>query len=337
VATRETKSGEVVGDRYRLVKRVGAGASGSVWLARDLERDIDVAVKVLASKHLASADVVARFVKEGELAARMLSPHIVRVLARGVSDDFGPYVVYEHLEGEDLETALATRRSLPLIDVRTVVVHTCRALGRAHALGILHRDVKPANIFIESDLDGRKVVKTIDFGVAEIVGNAHGDELVGTLEYIAPEVLFGECAPDARSDLYALAVVAYQCLTGRVPFRAGTIAQLVCVLAKGPPPPPSHLRSELSPEVDAWFAKALDRNPERRFGSAKDMADAINGLIEGMDHMPSSSRMPVFAGALRSASLFDQERVSVSTYSIVVSREPETPAVENVSSKRGRR
>src|SRR5687767_4780190 len=218
--------GDVLDGRYLLLKRVGSGAAGTVWQARDLERDIDVAVKVLASKHLASAEILTRFVREGDLAARMLSPHIVRVLARGVTMDHGPYVVYEHLEGEDLATMLAARGRLSIVDVRTVVVHTCRALGRAHALGVLHRDVKPSNLFVGSDLDGRRVVKTIDFGIAELVGSAREDQIDGTLEYIAPEILFGERKPDVRSDLYALAVVAYECFTGRVPFPAETVEEL---------------------------------------------------------------------------------------------------------------
>ena len=307
MSTNDAWVGDVLDGRYLLLKRVGAGAAGTVWQARDLERDIDVAVKVLASQHLASAEIVARFVREGDLASRMLSPHIVRVLARGVTPDHGPYVVYEHLEGEDLATTLASRGRLPIVDVRMIVVHTCRALARAHVLGVLHRDVKPSNLFMGTDSEGRQVVKTIDFGVADIVGSPHGAELVGTLEYIAPEVLFGEGTPDTRSDLYALAVVAYECFTGRVPFPAETIEELVLAFAKGAPPKPSDLRRGLPREVDAWFAKALHRKPEERFQSAKEMADALHAALECMDHTPVSSGIHSIGGSIRAraASVFD--------------------------------
>jgi serine/threonine-protein kinase len=287
----DTCVGDVLDGRYLLLARAGSGAAGTVWRARDLTRDIDVAIKVLRGQHLASDEVVTRFVREGELAARMLSPHIARVLSHGVTADNGPYVVYEHLDGDDLGTVHARRRRLSIVDARTVVVHTCRALARAHALGVLHRDVKPGNLFVTTDLDGRMVVKVLDVGVAELVRKGSGQHsMVGTLEYIAPEILFAEETVDARSDLYSLAVVAYECLTGQVPYVAPSIGQLVAAFATGTITPASELRRGLTPEFDAWFTRALHRDPAERFASAKEMAEAFQAAVETLDQVPLASR-----------------------------------------------
>jgi serine/threonine-protein kinase len=280
--------GDVVDGRYLLVKRVGAGGAGTVWVARDLARDIDVAVKLLQATHLESAAILAHFAREAELGVRMLSPHIVRVLARGMTDAHGPYVVYELLEGEDLDKRISKRRRLAITETREIVVQTCRALSRAHALGVLHRDIKPSNLFLASGHGERDVVKTLDFGLADVIG-AHDGAIVGTLEYIAPEVLFEESAPDERSDLYALACVAYECLTGRVPREAATLEELVVAHASGTITPASTLRPGLPPELDAWFEKALERDPDARFESAKEMAQALDEALATLDRAPLAS------------------------------------------------
>jgi eukaryotic-like serine/threonine-protein kinase len=306
----ETSVGDVLDGRYLLLKRAGSGGAGTVWCARDLTRDIDVAIKVLRGKHLASAEILGRFARERELAARMLSPHIARVLSHGITQHNGPYVVYEHLDGDDLATHARGRR-LSIVETRTVVVHTCRALARAHALGVLHCDVKPANLFVSSDLDGRMVIKVLDFGIAELVGRGEvsGEHsFVGTLEYVAPEILFAEGTPDARSDLYSLAVVAYECLTGQVPYPAQSIGEVVAAFAADTIPVPSKLRRGLSSEFDAWFARALHRNPTARFASAKEMADEFQAAVGTLDSVPPSSyALEIGDGSmrLRAASIVD--------------------------------
>jgi eukaryotic-like serine/threonine-protein kinase len=285
--------GDVIDGRYLLVRRAGSGSCGTVWVAQDLVRGIDVAVKLLRAS---SGDVLrGHFAREAELASRMFSPHIVRVLARGATADEGPYVVYEHLEGEDLGTRLARVGRLAIVDVRAVLVEASRALTRAHSLGVLHRDVKPSNLFLAVGADGKWGLKMLDFGLAEIVGSDEARAVTGTLEYLAPEVLFGDSAPDARSDLYALAVVAYECVTGRVPYPAASIEELVVGYASGGPPRPSALRPGLPTEIDEWFERALCREPDGRFASAKEMAEAFEAAIEAFDRAPAIS--PVRVGA----------------------------------------
>lgn len=277
--------GDVVDGRYLLQRRAGSGAAGTVWVAMDLVRGIDVAVKLLRASQIGKSGVAALLAREGELASRMLSPHMVKVLGSGESPAHGPYVVYELLEGEDLACVLTRRRRLAISETRRVVVHACRALARAHALGVLHRDIKPSNLFMADDgAGGDPVLKVLDFGLAERAGTARDpSKVVGTLEYIAPEVLFGESEPDIRSDLFALAVVAYECFTGRVPYEAASIEQLVVAYASRTPPSPSTMRPGLPREVDAWFERALARDPGARFASAKEMADALDAALESVD------------------------------------------------------
>jgi serine/threonine-protein kinase len=281
--------GDVVDGRYLLVKRAGAGAAGTVWVARDLVLEVEVAVKLLCGKHLDKREIVAQLAREAELASRMQSMHIVRVLGSGSTASHGPYVVYELLQGEDLGRHLARRPRLAIVETRNVVLQTCQALAHAHSLGVVHRDIKPSNLFV---LEGESpIIKTLDFGLAEIIGRTDRDlgKVVGTLEYIAPEVLFGDSAATERSDLYGLAVVAYECLTGRVPYPGKSIEELVAIYASTPPPAPSTLRPGLTAEIDEWCERALCREPAGRFGSARELADALDKAIASLDCIPTDS------------------------------------------------
>jgi serine/threonine protein kinase len=273
-------AGDVLGDRYRLVRALGSGAEGTVWLAHDEQRAIDVAVKILLRRLAASKETLRRFVSEAEVCRRMLSPHIVKVLERGVTSRRVPYTVYEHLDGEDLAVRLARTGPLPFADVGVIVLQTCRALARAHALGVLHRDVKPENLFVTTDQDGRLLVKMVDFGVAQVLGDVVTDRpLVGTLEYMAPEVLLAEGEPDVRSDLYSVGVVAYECVTGHVPFHADNVAQLVLALSSGERPSVCAARADAPPELGRWFDRALARDREQRFSDAKETAEALREAL----------------------------------------------------------
>jgi eukaryotic-like serine/threonine-protein kinase len=263
-------AGDVVDDRYRLLRKLGEGAAGVVWFARDAERNIHVALKLLHGALVDNEDMRARFAQEAELSGRMLSPHIVKIFSTGVAAGGSPYIVYEHLEGRDLGARLRATSTLGVMEMKTIVVHVARALARAHSVGVLHRDVKPENIFLTKDQDRRDLVKVLDFGVAELTKKP-AQEIVGTLEYIAPDVLMGERPADTSTDLYALGVVAYECCTGKTPFPADNIGQLVAALATQPLRP-----TGIDEKLDAWFAKTLARNTADRFGSAKELAEALH-------------------------------------------------------------
>lgn len=256
---------------------------GSVWRATDEQRGIDVALKFL-HEHIPDRNaILARFAREAELGARMFSRNIVRVLDRGLADETAtsPFIIYEMLEGEDLATHLDRLNRVSLLNAAEIVMQVCRALERAHSVGVVHRDIKPANIFLCRE-DERLLVKVLDFGIAKVnpqnaviskqKESLPPGSLTGTLEHMSPEHVLDGAPTDVRGDLYAVGVVGYRCLTGRVPFAAGGIGQLVLSLASGPAAPPSTLAPGVPTAVDDFFAKALNRDPEQRFQSANDMA-----------------------------------------------------------------
>ena len=269
-------------ERYALGAVLGEGKIARVYAARDTVLGIDVAVKVMRDEQAASRIMVERFAREASISARMLSPYVVKVLGLAVTRSGAPCIVYELLEGETLAQFIARRGPISLEETTEIVKQTARALARVHALGVVHRDVKPDNIFVTTQPDGHALVKLLDFGIAEEMksGNAAHD-LAGTPEYMAPEVLFGSAALDARVDLYALGVVAFECLTGRCPFTGERISDIFNAIHQGTRMSVSQLRSDIPTEVDEWIDCALQPEPYWRFSSAKELSTALETAATG--------------------------------------------------------
>lgn len=272
---------EYLEDRYDIGDLLGAGAVGCVYAARDRVLGIDVAVKVLRDEHCTSREMLARFSREASVAGRLMSPHTVRMLGLAITRAGAPCIVYERLVGETLADRLDRTGGISLVEVAQVVTQTARALARLHALGVTHCDVKPENIFLEEQPGGRFHVKLLDFGVVAVSVN---DGLAtsgygGTPEYIAPEVLRGDSAPAVRSDLYALGVVAFECLTGRCPFVGEHIDEVLWQLSQKNRPTLSDLRPDLGGAVEDWMERALHDDPFWRFASAKEMADGLDRAL----------------------------------------------------------
>jgi serine/threonine protein kinase len=280
----------LISENIQLVALLGAGGMGNVWLADHLGLETQVAVKFMSSEIAADDDCAKRFGIEAKLAARIKSPHVVSILdyattARGV-----PYIVMELLEGGDLEMRLRGDRRLGLEDSSRVVVQICKALSKAHALGIVHRDIKPDNIFLVEH-EGEIFVKVLDFGIAkdeqrERSITASGTTM-GTPSFMSPEQLFRPKEVDLRSDLWSTAVVAYRCLTGKLPFEGDNFAAMCISVHDGKFPPPSSLDSSLPRDLDAWFAKALSLDPRDRFQSAADMANAYLAVLDKARLLPT--------------------------------------------------
>ncbi|HSO39394.1 MAG TPA: serine/threonine-protein kinase [Labilithrix sp.] len=324
MVTNDFAAGDVLVERYVLSRRLGEGAAGAVWQARDRRLNVDVALKFLRAEVVQMAGMLERFAQESDVSARMLSPNVVKVLGGGLTDGGVPYIVYEELDGEDLATKLTRSKRLSLGEMSTVAVHLCRGLARAHGVGVLHNDIKPENVFLTKDTSGNLLAKILDFGVAErIKKRAPSDlsEVVGTLEYIAPEVFLGKRAPSPQSDLYSVGVVAYECCTGRMPRPACSVMELVLAFASGTVDPPSAHRLEVTPELDAWFARALHDDPDERFESAKAMAEALHVVMMTVTDRGSSRRLiDAEMRSIRPVSLANDEERLPTSYSLVPGR-----------------
>lgn len=278
-------AGTMIADRYRLERQLGEGGMGSVWAAVDEKLRREVAIKLVTERIADSERALARFEREAMAVARLRSPYIAQVYDYGVQDG-SPYIIMELLEGEDLKVMLARQGRLTVEDTARIVVQVAKALHAAHATGIVHRDLKPANVFLSRG-HGEEVCKVFDFGVAKALNDLADDSdttaegvLLGTPRYMSPEQAHGAKLVDHRSDLWALGVIAYLCVTGRLPFVAvGTGAVLVKICTE-PAPPPSEVVEGLPPEVDAYFAKALSKDPEERFQSAKEMGTCFADLCD---------------------------------------------------------
>ncbi|HYO67631.1 MAG TPA: protein kinase [Archangium sp.] len=276
-------SGRRIGGRYVLERRFAGGGMGAIWVALDAQLQRRVALKLMAPERIASSSARHQFEQEAKAVAQLRNPHVVQIHDYGVDGDT-PFIVMELLEGEDLETFLERQGRLAPVVVSSLLNQIARALASAHACGVIHRDLKPANLFL-ARVDSAEVVKVLDFGLARLdAGGAAASEqpgrVMGTPRYMSPEQMRGEAWVDHRTDVWSLGVVAYRALTGRFPFSADALGELG---RGGPLPfaePPSTLVPELGQGVDAFFARALDADPTRRFQSARELAAAFASLVE---------------------------------------------------------
>ncbi|WP_437753221.1 protein kinase domain-containing protein [Sorangium sp. So ce1389] len=272
-----------VGSQLRLIRALGQGGMGSVWLAEHTALKTQVAVKFLRDMYVDHPLAVVRLRREAEAAARIQSPHVVRVFDLGFTDQGVPYIVMEHLEGETLQDLVERRRRLSLDETVSIVRQIGAALARAHEAGIVHRDIKPENIFL---VEGERepFVKVLDFGIAKnTVEEAERltvtGAIMGTPHFMSPEQMAGGAKVGPHSDLWALGVVTYFCLTGQIPFGGATIAAVAVAIDRGPPPPPSRLVPGVPPAVDAWVLSLLEADPARRVQSARAVLEALDAAL----------------------------------------------------------
>ena len=269
----------VIAERFRLTRQLGQGGMGSVWLATHLALDIPCAVKFIEGEIAQLPEAQQRFEREAKAAAQLRSPHVVQILDHGVFQGT-PYIAMELLDGEDFGKRLQRIGRMPPSDVLRIIGQVCRALTKAHGVGIVHRDLKPENIFLVPD-DDREIAKVLDFGIAKATGtgidgsNTKTGAMLGTPYYMSPEQAQGIKAVDARSDLWSLAVIVFQALTGRLPFESEALGDLLVRIIVAPVPMPGLYVSDLPPTFDRWWEKASQRDPAARFQNAREFGDSL--------------------------------------------------------------
>ncbi len=264
--------GDVVAGRYRLEEAIGAGGMSAVVAATHLLLDERVALKFVLRAGERAAGATERLLREARITAKFGSPHVVRVLDAGIASSGHLFVVMELLRGEDLRQRLATTRRLPLATALEYTLEACDALAEAHSLGVVHRDVKPSNLYLAARTrDAREVIKVLDFGVSKISGSPSpggdltGSNVVGSPCYMAPEQFSASGRVDGRADVWSLAAVLFECLAGSPPYRARTLSEYGVVLGAGQRPPPLRaLRGDVPRTLDDVLARALAMNPAER-------------------------------------------------------------------------
>jgi serine/threonine-protein kinase len=265
-------SAPVLADRYELHDRIGGGGMGEVWRATDRVLGRTVAVKVILQALIDEPTFLRRFHAEAKAMAKVHHPGIVAI-HDFKGDDTGAYLVMEYVEGEPLSRLLARAGRLSPSAVMSVVRQAGIALALVHNRGIVHRDIKPANLLIRPD----GTVVLADFGVAMGTGITNAGFVLGTPAYLAPEQVSGGTA-SARSDIYSLGVVAYECLSGRLPFVGENPIAIATMRVRRPPPP---LPGDIPPQVAAVVDRAMALNPEGRWSSAADIAGAAQRAMPG--------------------------------------------------------
>ncbi len=271
-------SGIVIAERYRLERKLGAGGMGSVWLATDQSLSSTCAIKLVDPEKAGNEEVRVRFQREARAAAQIRSANVVDVFDHGLWLDM-PFIVMEHLEGEDLGARLDRKGRLDLRETYDIVSQVSRALVRAHAMGIVHRDLKPENIFLVPG-DDHEVAKVLDFGIAKLDQYSLRDKatktgsFMGTPYYMSPEQARGKNI-DWRSDLWALGVIVFQCLTGKPPFESEALGDLMGMILYDAIPKITERDPSLPPQLETFWQRAINRDRELRFQSAKELSDAL--------------------------------------------------------------
>jgi serine/threonine-protein kinase len=276
----------VIAGKYRLERELASGGMGAVWVARHLQLDAPVALKFMSPALPDSAAARARFAREARAAARLRGPHVVQVLDHGVDGDI-PYIVMELLEGEHLGERLKRERRLSLCATADIATQVGKALGRAHRAGIVHRDLKPANVFL-GQLDDEVIVKLLDFGIHKVIGprdaeTTGSDVLMGSPQYMSPEQARGSKNVDHRADLWSLGAILYRALTGVPAFDGVSAVDVIVQICTSAVPVASRAAPDLPPDLDAFFFRALARDPDRRFASALEMTDAFRALVSRVE------------------------------------------------------
>jgi serine/threonine-protein kinase len=307
------REGDVIAGKYLVDKVLGVGGMGVVVAAHHVQLETKVAIKFLLPGSLTSPEAIGRFEREAKAAVKITSEHVARVFDVGTLETGAPYMVMEFLEGGDLAAWLLQRGALPIDLAVEFILQASVALAEAHGLGIVHRDLKPANLFCIRRPDGQLSIKVLDFGISKVLDGNSGagmsvtrtSALMGSPLYMSPEQMESARNADAQSDIWALGVILYQLLAGKVPFDGETLPEVAIKVAMQPPPPLRALRPEVPPGLEAAVMRCLAKARTERFKNVAELAMALaefaparaRGSIERISGTVRASRLST--GALQ--------------------------------------
>jgi eukaryotic-like serine/threonine-protein kinase len=309
--------GTVLSDRYRLEARLGSGGMSTVYLARDQTLERPVAVKVMHREISDQPDQLERFRREARAVAQLSHPNVVAVIDAGEDGGY-PYIVFEYVDGETLKQRIDRVGRLPVDEAVAYAIEVGRGLAAAHARRLVHRDVKPQNVLIDSD--GR--AKVTDFGIArslESDGLTKTGRVLGTTDYVSPEQAMGQ-EVDARSDIYSLGVLLYEMLTGEVPFRADSVVGVAMKHVNEQMPDVQRRRPEVSSALAAVVERATAKDPKRRYPDMASLLTDLEGALEvevaraGTSHGEATSVLD----AVRARRLLTPRRMSAAGVALVL-------------------
>jgi serine/threonine-protein kinase len=328
---------QVVADRYKVIRRLGEGGMGAVYLAEHVVIQKKMALKVLAPELARRPDLVARFLQEARSASRIGHENVIDISDFGQAGDGYVYIAMEFLDGRDLGDLVRSKGALPWPRTRDIVMQICRALRAAHDKGIVHRDMKPENIYLIHREGQPDFVKILDFGIAKVmgVGDQNGPRLTrtgmifGTPEYMAPEQAEGKDA-DHRVDVYAVGCIIYHLITGQTPFVADSFMAMLTKHMMEDPVPPSVRRPDLAitPDMDALVLKALEKDRDNRYQSMAEFLDAVTSC-EGPEEAPADARpgaTRAIGGANREASVHPRRATAPKGNRVTAAARPQASA-----------
>jgi eukaryotic-like serine/threonine-protein kinase len=270
--------GDRVAGKYEVERVLAGGGMGIVVGGGHVELDERVAIKFLREDSIGDPEAVARFEREGRTAIKIKSEHAMKVIDVGSLENGTPYIVMEHLEGEDLASWLRTRGALRLSTAVEFMLQICDAMSEAHALGFVHRDLKPSNLFVTRRANGRMAIKVLDFGISKLTTDTsltRRNVAIGSPCYMSPEQITCAVEIDRRADIWALGVTMFEMLTGTVPFDGDTTPQLCNKVLQDPAPLVRDLRPNVPEGLERIIARCLEKQREKRFENVSDLAAAL--------------------------------------------------------------